>query len=84
MDWGEIFFRLHHYCHLNRWEIYEYTLPQIAELMKHTNKHIEFQVRVMTVPLKAMFGGGGDDNENDYKEFAEEDIGMLSSMLSGR
>ncbi len=79
MDWGVVFFRLHQYCHLNKWEIYSYTLPQIAELMKHTNKHIEFQVKVMTAPFKSMFGGGED---SDYKEIEEDDVALLAGALS--
>lgn len=86
LDWGAIFFRLHHYCNLDKWKIFEYTLPQISELMRHTNNHIEFQVEVMTAPMKAMFGGGastdGEIIDTEYREITEDDISELMSALS--
>lgn len=82
MDWGAVFFRLHHYCHLNKWEIYEYTLPQITELMKHTNKHVQFQVEVARAPFKALFGGGGSDEE-EYREINEDDVMELMNVFNG-
>ena len=30
VHWGEIFFTLHKHCGLNKWEIWEYTLPQVG------------------------------------------------------
>ncbi len=82
-DWGGIFFRLHHYCHLSKWQIYEYTLPQITELMKHTNKHIQFQIKVVQAPLMAMFGGGGGEEDGDYSEIDDEGLSLLAGVLSG-
>jgi len=89
MNWSELFFRLHHYCNLSKWEIWEYTLPQITELIMMTNKHIEFQVQVMTAPL-GMFGGGvatskedSSADDVDYHEVTEEDVGMLAKAFGG-
>jgi hypothetical protein len=92
IDWSTIFFRLHHYCHLNKFEIFEYTLPQIVELMKMTNKHIEFEVQIKTSPF-ALFGGSGSSeskNESDlpagegeYREMTEDDVLELARILGG-
>lgn len=88
VDWSTIFFRLHHYCHLNKWEIYEYTLPQITELLKCVDKHIEFQVKVTSAPFGMFGGGGSSDTTNandtgDYEEVTEDDLGQLAKILGG-
>lgn len=97
IDWSEIFFRLHHYCHLNKWEIWDYTLPQVTELMRLTNKHIQFQVEMKMNAFGGFFGGGGSttidmdasdskstqSNSDDYHEVTEEDIGSLAKILGG-
>ncbi|NUU57009.1 hypothetical protein HP548_23285 [Paenibacillus taichungensis] len=97
IHWGEIFFTLHKHCGLNKWEIWEYTLPQVAELCKSAEKYIQFEVELMTVPLR-MFGGGrgeeeaGEDgsirrkrtfDDADYTEISEDDIGLLAQALGG-
>lgn len=55
-----------------------YTLPQIVELIKHTNKHIEFQVEITTAPLRAIFGG-----EEEERMATEDDIMALAQILGG-
>lgn len=90
VDWAAIFFRLHHYCNLNKWEIYGYTLPQITELLKCIDKHIEFQVQITSTPF-GMFGGGGGSSETtlasedggEYHEVTEDDLGSLAKILGG-
>jgi hypothetical protein len=91
IDWGEIFFRLHHYCNLDKWTIKQYTLPQITELMRQTNKHIQFEVTLGTAGLGGMFGGvpqAGDtsektESEDDYVVLDEEGFNLLSQALGG-
>ena len=92
MHWGEIFFLLHKHCNLNKWEIWEYTLPQITELMKQISKYVEYEVRINSLPFE-MFGtftDGGDDGkkevgikEDGYKVATEEDIDLLAQFLGG-
>lgn len=98
LHWREIFFTLHKHCGLNKWEIWEYTLPQVAELCKSAEKYIQFEVELMTAPLR-MFGGGGGGGESvgadgtirrkrtyddeDYTEIGEDDIGLLAQALGG-
>lgn len=55
-----------------------YTLPQIVELIKHTNKHIEFQVEIATAPLRTIFGG-----EEEERMATEDDIMALAQILGG-
>ncbi|ETT33352.1 MULTISPECIES: hypothetical protein [Paenibacillus] len=96
VHWGEIFFTLHKHCGLNKWEIWEYTLPQVAELCKSAEKYIQFEVELMTAPLRMFGGGGGEEveedgtvrrkrtfNDEDYTEISEDDIGMLAQALGG-
>lgn len=91
-NWADIFFSLHKYCHLNKWEIWEYTLPQIAELMKSTSKHIQFEVEVRMMPFKAFTGGTTEDgtetedeetNSKDYEVATENDLMSLAKILGG-
>jgi len=96
LHWGQIFFTLHKHCGLNKWEIWEYTLPQVAELCRSAHQYIQFEVELMTAPLR-MFGGGvgesaGADgtvrrsrnfDDQDYTEIDEEGINMLAQALGG-
>lgn len=81
LNWAELFFSLHRYCNLNKWEIWEYTLPQITELMKCINRYIRFEVETRMGSL-GMFGGSSS-TEEEYKEATEEDIMELSKVLGG-
>lgn len=88
ISWSAIFFRLHHYCHLNKWDIYEYTLPQITELLKCVDKHIEFQVQITTAPFGGLTGGNdstssSSDDDTEYHEITEDGIGQLAKVLGG-
>lgn len=92
VHWGEIFFLLHKHCNLNKWEIWEYTLPQITELIKQTNKFIEYEVKINSLPLEIFgaFAGGGDDSETEgtttedgYQVATADDIDLLTQFLGG-
>lgn len=97
LHWGEIFFTLHKYCGLNKWEIWEYTLPQVAELCKSAEKYIQFEVELMTAPFRIFGGGEGDQlveengtmrrkrtfQDEDYTEVSEDDISLLAQALGG-
>lgn len=88
LDWGDIFFNLHKHCNLSKWEIWEYTLPQIAELMKRINRYIQFEIETRMAPLGIFGGVGGEVSEtglddSDYEEMTEEDFHLLSTVLSG-
>lgn len=82
---------------MNKWEIWEYTLPQITELIKATNRHIQFEVETRVGAFGGLFGavGGGSDNgggdnsygevdELGYRELTEDDLGDLIAALSGK
>ena len=97
MNWGELFFSLHKHCNLNKWEIWEYTLPQIAELMKQVNKYIEFEVSTRIPGGLGMFGGvvssdkdgGGKSSpvntksDEGYHIATEDDINSFAKFLGG-
>jgi hypothetical protein len=90
LNWGEVFFILHKHCHLNKWDIWNYTIPQIVELMKQANKYIQFEVETRLSPL-SIFGGGVSNkevNNNNYKEevsteevATEEDVMRFAQLL---
>lgn len=90
MHWGELFFLLHKHCGLNKWEIWEYTLPQVTELIKSTNKYIEYEVKLSSLPME-MFGSvmGGSSGEeaptavDGYTVATEDDIDLFSQLLGG-
>lgn len=69
---------LHKHCNLNKWEIYDYTLPQITELLKNAQKYIRFEIETTMAPFKAFIGGGGDGDE--VKELTEEDLDFMEQM----
>lgn len=95
MDWGEIFFILHRYCNLNKWEIWEYTLPQITELMKRANRYIQFEINIHSMPLSVVgaspsvpdgyeqTGGKSNNDDDEYHIATEDDIMALSQLLGG-
>lgn len=90
MHWGEIFFLLHKHCGLNKWEIWEYTLPQVTELIKSTNKYIEYEVKLSSLPMEmfgSFMGGSGGEGESrtddGYVVANEEDIDLFAQLLGG-
>ena len=68
MDWANIFFTLGHYLHLDKYQIWNLTLPQVHYYMKKCNEHIEFNIRVSTMSFGAMFGGGGGSQSEGEEE----------------
>lgn len=92
LDWSEVFFILHKHCSLNKWEIWDYTLPQIAELMKKSNKYIQFEIETRMAPF-SMFGANTDgdvvidkkiEEENgDYIVATEDDVMEFARLLGG-
>ena len=93
LDWGDIFFILHKHCNLNKWELYEYTLPQVIELMKRANRYIEFEVSTRMTPF-GMMGGvapqqgfekeiDGNAQSDEYEEITEDDVNALARILGG-
>jgi hypothetical protein len=81
LPWSYIFFILHKHCNLSKWEIYDYTLPQVSELMQESKKYIEFEVSTR-IPMPLLGGGGGGGNDG-YHEATEEDINALTKFLGG-
>jgi len=90
-----VFFTLHKHCNLTKWEIWDYTLPQIEDLIMKADKYIKFEIEVMQAPMKAMFGQGGEStvptftageeaaSSDAYHDATEEDINMLARFLGG-
>jgi len=68
---------LHKHCSLTKWEIFEYTLPQITSLLKNAKKYIQFEIETTMTPFKAFFGSG---EKSDAKEITEDDIEYLEQM----
>lgn len=95
MNWSELFFTLHKHCGLDKWKVMGYTLPQIAELMKSSNRYIRFEVetRMGANPLMGMMGGMGAAegsspskqkfNDTEYQVATEDDIQLLAKALGG-
>lgn len=86
---------LHKHCNLNKWEIWNYTLPQVSGLIKSTNRYIRFEVETRVSPL-SMFGGGvaedsgevktdedGNEYEGDYQVATSDDLDTLARILGG-
>jgi hypothetical protein len=83
LPWSYIFFLLHKHCNINKWQIMEYTLPQITELMDESGKYMQFEVS-SKVPMMGgvPFVQGGQPTE-EFEEATEEDINDLASFLGG-
>lgn len=89
-NWSEIFFSLHKHCGLNKWEIWEYTLPQIAELMKSTSKFIQFEVETRMSPFSILGSNlttsnptTSENTPGEYEVATEDDLMQLGKILGG-
>lgn len=72
---------LHKHCNLNKWEIYDYTLPQITELLKKAQKNVRFEIEASLAPLKAFLGGvSGSEEEDASTEITDEDLQFINDM----
>ncbi|WP_426250961.1 hypothetical protein [Paenibacillus pabuli] len=95
VDWANIFFKLAHYCHLKKHDVWQLTLPQLGYYLEQCNEHIQFTIKVSTMSLGGLFGGSvpaGDltsDEEvttdgkyvNGYKVADAEDMNFLAQLL---
>ena len=80
-----------HYLNFDKHQVWDLTLPQLNYYLKKCNEHIEFTIKVQTMSLGSIYGGGGsettDTNDNDsetedgYKVATPEDMEWLSSIL---
>lgn len=71
---------LHKHCNLNKWEIYDYTLPQITELLKKAHKNIRFEIEASLAPFRAFTGGGESSDENAVSEITDADLQFINDM----
>lgn len=88
-----MFFKLGHYLHLDKRQIWELTLPQFNYYLKKCGEHIDFTVKVSTMGMQSLFGGGGTSTETveredgeydgDYKVATAEDMEWLGNLLGG-
>lgn len=90
MDWGEIFFILHKHCNLDKWQIWEYTLPQVEDLCKRIHRYIQFEIstRMPFLPFGGTSGdsgsaGGSETTEDGYTIATADDIDLLAKALGG-
>jgi hypothetical protein len=96
MDWSNIFFKLARYCNLDKTKVWELTLPQLNYYLKQCHEHIDFTVKVSTMGMASMFGGGASSEgsgqtetredgeyEEGYKVADSEDMEWLANMLGG-
>lgn len=68
-----------------------YTYPQVQELLAQCNKYIQFEVEIMTAPMRAIFGSksgavateSSDTDSADYADATEDDINALARILGG-
>ncbi len=74
IDWGEVFFMLHKHCGLNKWEIFEYTLPQVTELIKKAQKNIRFEIEASVTPIKAIASAFGVEFKDESTTTEETDL----------
>jgi hypothetical protein len=90
LDWGEIFFILHKHCNLDKWKIWNYTLPQVEVLCSRANRYIQFEISTR-MPMLPFMGGNVDVNQNinnssddsEYQEVTAKDIDLLARILGG-
>ncbi len=69
---------LHKHCNLNKWEIFNYTLPQITELLKKAQKNIRFEIEASLAPFRAFAGGGS--GENKETDITDDDLKFVNDM----
>ncbi|GAS82003.1 hypothetical protein MKY87_01125 [Paenibacillus sp. FSL R7-0198] len=97
VNWANIFFKLAHYCHLKKQDVWQLTLPQLGYYLEQCNEHIEFTIKVSSMSLGGLFGSGVPSNEdssggeeetrtdgnyvNGYKVADAEDMSFLAQLL---
>ncbi len=95
IDWADIFFKLGHYLHFDKHQIWNLTLPQLELYMGKIGEHIDFTVKVHSLGMLGLFGGSPEPEQSDveipdntehingYKVLdSVEDLDFLASMLS--
>jgi hypothetical protein len=85
VDWGDIFFMLHKHCGLDKWKIFNYTLPQVVELLKKAQKNIRFEIEASMSPIKAIasaFGVEFGDGEggDETSDISDDDLAFVDEM----
>ncbi|MGG4144831.1 hypothetical protein ABEW34_17080 [Paenibacillus algorifonticola] len=73
MDWANIFFKLAHYCQLDKYDVWKLTLPQLGYYLEQCNEHIQFTIKVSTMSLGGLFGGGGSSDSDEQGEVVKKD-----------
>lgn len=61
-------------------------MPQISELLKQIKRYIQFEVEVMSTPIRIFGGGkveGTSSDDEEFHEATEDDINLLAQILSG-
>lgn len=79
---------------MDKEQIWKLTLPQVNYYLKKCHKHIEFTIKVQSMSLGALFGGGSDTKQSGtyinsegkevidgYEVATAEDIEWLATIL---
>lgn len=82
--------------HFDKEQIWKLTLPQVNYYLKKCQSHIEFTIKVQSMSLSALFGGGSSDDTpqtgtyinsegkeviDGYEVATAEDMEWLASIL---
>jgi hypothetical protein len=63
---------------LKKQDVWQLTLPQLGYYLEQCNEHIQFTIKVSTMSLGGLFGGGVPSGES-----ASEEEGTDSSYVDG-
>jgi hypothetical protein len=83
------------YCGFDKYKVWGLTIPQLNYYLKQCRLHVDFTVKVHSMGLASIFGGGAepsdgtvvttDENgatyENGYKVADSADMNWLASIL---
>jgi hypothetical protein len=79
---------------LDKYDVWKLTLPQLGYYLDQCNEHIQFTIKVSTMSLGGIFGGGassgaptgeetkeGGEFVEGYKVASADDMNFLSQLL---
>jgi hypothetical protein len=81
---------------LDKYAVWKLTLPQLGYYLEQCNEHIQFTIKVLTMSLGGLFGGGGEtpageasealakeegDYVDGYKVAGADDMSFLAQLL---
>ncbi|WP_245233304.1 hypothetical protein [Paenibacillus maysiensis] len=74
IDWANLFFKLAHYCHLDKHQVWDLTLPQLGYYLEQCHDHIEFTIKVSSMSAGGLWSGTGGTDRPDIRRTGRKQV----------